>query len=229
MAFLVLIFVRGRKSQVQIGHLVLHSQAPLPLQGPDRLDVRLVPLGRILLEVDHDVRRIALPHHILHADHQGGGGGHHHQHHGGQDADIGEPHGILLHAVDHPGHADKMPCPVIIFPVFPQDLQKGDAPGGEEQIGPDDDQHHCHEEQQQGRHRVTDRDGDIISAAYRDQPRQSQKPSGGRLFLPRVPGLQQGDGIRHMDLPDGVDADQEENHREYLHCLPDDPCGYEKA
>ena len=59
---------------------------------------------------------------ILGAQIQAEGSGDHDQHHGGENANVGQAHGVALHAVEHAGHGDEMLGLVVVPFVFLQNL-----------------------------------------------------------------------------------------------------------
>ena len=101
-----------------------------------------------------------------------------------------------------------MPGPVIICLVLAQYLQKRDTPGRKQQISSDDHQYHRHEEQENGRDRIADSDGDIVTAAQRCDPRQGHDPLCLRFPFSRVPGPEQLNRVCPIDLPDGIKTDE---------------------
>ena len=121
---------------------------------------------------------------LLAASIQAHGGGNRNQHHGGENADVAQAHGILLHPIEHTGDGDKVPGFVVILLVFPQQLQKYNAAGGEQAIGAQHHQHHCHKEHQQCANGIFDGDGKEISCRQQKNAQNRQNPFGLGLPLP---------------------------------------------
>ena len=126
---------------------------------------------------------------------EGQGARDHHHHHGGQDADVGQPHGVALHAVEHPGYADEVAGLVVEPLVFPQQLQQGDAPGGEQAVGAHNHQQHRDEIEAHGHGGILGDHGDEVARPQADGPDHRHEPAGAGLLLPHVPAVEQLDGL----------------------------------
>ena len=129
--------------------------------------------------VDHaHIRGEQIAHDAVHSQIQGNSGGQDHQHHGGQDADVGQPHGVLLHAVNHPGNGDEVGGLVIISLALLKLLEHGDAARGKKQVGADDHQDDGDEEQGQGVQRPFHRHGQDVARSQGDEPGDGQQLPG---------------------------------------------------
>ena len=108
------------------------------------------------------------------ADVQAHTGGDHHQHRGGQDADVGQAHGVLLHPVEHAGNSDEVLGLVVIVLPLLHGLQEGNGAGGEEAVGTDDHQDHRQEKEHQGFQGRLGGDGNVIPCTQGDHPQDGQ-------------------------------------------------------
>ena len=150
---------------------------------------------------------------VVYAEPQGEGREDHHQHHGGKNGHVGQPHRVLLHAVDHAGHVDEMGgLAVVEAPVLPQQLQQGDAARREQQVRAENDADHRYKEKQHGSDRVRYGNADVVARAQKEQPQHGQQPVGPRLPFADLAAPQQLDGVGKMNLADGVEQDQQEDH-----------------
>ncbi len=213
----VLRITDGLKCEIRIVPFPCH-QKPALLPQPPYGFRRLLFLLFLPVEVKYIVPGITIPYNALHPRHQGSRRGNHHQYHGGQDTDICQPHRVLLHPVNHTGHAHKMLRAVIIFFIFPKHLQKGNASRSKQQIGPRDDQEYRHKKQQYGSDGVLGGNGDIIAAPQRSQSPDCQQPVGLWLPLPLTSGPQQPNGVRRTNLPDAVGVNQQKYSQEKGDC-----------
>ena len=81
--------------------------------------------------------------------------------------------------------------------VFPQHFQQGDASGGEQAVGADDDQDHRQEVKGHGQGGVLGGDGDEVAGAQAQCPHSGQQPAGAGLTLAHASAMKQLDGIGH--------------------------------
>ena len=139
-------------------------------------------------------------HDVLGAQVQGEGAGDHDHHHGGEDADVGQAHGILLHAVEHAGDADEVAGLVVEPLVGPQGLENEDAHGGEEAVGADDDQEHRHEVKGDGLHAVGGTQGDVVAGPQGENSQEGHEPLGPGLPLPHLAAVEELNGFGDPDL-----------------------------
>ena len=102
--------------------------------------------------------RIACIDHFFHTEHQRTRGRNHDEDHRGENTDICEADSVLFHAVEHAGHTGKMLYLIIVVLISTKHLQEDDTSGSEQQVGADDNQDHCKEEQSQRRDRILRRD-----------------------------------------------------------------------
>ena len=130
-------------------------------------------------------------HRIVHPDVHAEAGGEHHQHHGGEDADVGQAHGVLLHPVEHSRYADKVLGLVVVVFLFLQGLEQGNAPGGKQAVGADDHQHHRHEKEHDGVQRGLSGEGNEIPCPNGEDPQKGQELFGLGFLLPHVAPFQQ--------------------------------------
>ena len=122
---------------------------------------------------------------------QADGGGYRHQHHGGEDADVGQAHGVLLHPVQQPRHGGEVLGLVVVPGAVPQALQQGDGPGGEQAVGADHHQRHRQEEIGQGGKGVLYRQSGGIASPQSDGPQHHQQAAGPGLPLPGTGAVEQ--------------------------------------
>ena len=158
------------------------------------------------------VRRGADFHHALGAQVQRHGAGDHHQGHGAEDADVGKPHGVALHPVEHAGDGDKMAGLIVIALVLLENLQEGDAPSGEEAVGADDDEEHREKIVGEGLHGIGDPQSDIVPAAQGHKADERQKPLSLGLFFSGASLAHHGDGVLPSHA-DEVEDQVEQEHR----------------
>lgn len=146
-------------------------------------------------------QRVPVAQDVILPDIQGHSGGNGHQHHGRQDTDVGQPHRVLLHSIEHARHGDEVPRLIVKTLFALQGLEQRDAPGGEETVGADDDQDHRHKEQQQRVQRGFNGQRDKIPAAQGQQPDDQQGPLNTGFLLTLLAAAQQIDGVGQVNLP----------------------------
>ena len=100
------------------------GKAPGGVGGSLHLPQAVHGVPRLVFQVleELDVIRVHLIQGVLQADVHGDGGGDRHQHHGGEDADAGQAHGVLLHPVEKAGNGGEVPGLVVKFRVGPEAL-----------------------------------------------------------------------------------------------------------
>ena len=95
-----------------------------------------------------------------------------------------------------------------------QQFQNGDAAGGEQAVGADDDQHHGHEEEHQRFQRVLNGHGHQVTRAQRQDADQHQQPLGLWLALAHLVAAQKLHGAGKVYQADVVEQDEQEDGRE---------------
>ena len=103
---------------------------------------------------------------------------------------------------------------VIILLVFSQQFEKYNAAGGEQAIGAQNNQHHCHKEHHQRTDGVLDGDGKDISRSQENNAQYRQDPFGLWLPLPFAVAFQQGDDAGKVNLPEVVEINRQKNDGE---------------
>ena len=96
--------------------------------------------------------------------------------------------------------------------VLPQKLQQGDAARREQQVCAENDADHRYEEQQNGGDRIRHGNADVVARAQKERSQHGQQPVGFWLQLADLSSPQELDGLRQMNLADGVEQDQQEDH-----------------
>ena len=168
----------------------------------------------VFFRIDSQHIRVLIPQRVLGAHVQGNGGGKRHQNHGGQDTDVSQTDGILLHAEQHTGYQGEMLCLVIIDFVLSQKLQQHDAAGGKQTVGPDDDQNHRQKKQRNRAHGVFCGDGQIVASAHAHSAHKRHQQLGAGLPLPHVYAVQQLDGLCQVHGTEIVQQDQDKDAAE---------------
>ena len=175
--------------------------------GLPLLDVRQIAHRHV------DVAGILLVHNLRRPQVQGEGTGEHDHDHRTQDTDVGQTQGVLFHAVEHTADADETAGFVIEFLVAAQGLQEKDADGGEEAVGPDDDQKHRPEKEQHGLNGVLGGNG--VPAAQRDNAQQGEQPAGFGFPLPGGAAVEQLNGVGDTDFVEIAQQRHHQQHAEY--------------
>ena len=132
---------------------------------------------------------------VAKAEIQAYGGGYCDEHHGGEDADVGKPHGVLLHTVKHTGYSRKVLGLIIKSAIGAQTFQNGNGTGGKQTECADDNQKHCHEKQQHGGNGIFYGQGNPIAAQERHKTERCQDPFGAGLFFTGVVAVQKFNGL----------------------------------
>ena len=102
--------------------------------------------------------------------------GDHHQHHGGENADVGQSHGVAPHPVEHTGNADKVPGLIVVAFILPQRLQRHDADSREQGVGSNDHKDHRREVEREGHAGVIGKDGDGVAPAESQNAQDGHGP-----------------------------------------------------
>ena len=84
---------------------------------------------------------------------------------------------------------------VVKILVFPQQLQQGDAPGGEQAVGADDDQDDRQKIEGHGQGRVLGGDGDEVARPQAGGPDHCQQPAGAGFLFAHAAAMEQFDGV----------------------------------
>ena len=154
---------------------VRHGVPGLPVQILEELDV----VGEHLI------------HGPVQADVQADGSGHRHQNHGGEDADIGQTHGVLLHAVEQSGDSGKVICLVVKIPVGPQPFQQSDGPGGKQAVSAHHHQSYCRKEKGHGHDGAFHGKGEAVAPQQGREADEHQQPLGPGFPLSGVLAVKQ--------------------------------------
>ena len=103
---------------------------------------------------------------------------------------------------------------IVVVPVPFQQFQNGDAAGGEQAVGADDDQHHGYEEEHQRFQRVLDGHSHQVTRAQRQDADEYQQPLGLWLTLAHLVAAQKFHGAGKVYQTNVVEQDEQEDRRE---------------
>ena len=197
-----------------IKDVVFHGNAGLLLGLGDHILHLSAALLRGGEEAGADVVGIARLNDVVQPGVQADGAGHRHQHHGGENADVGKAHGVLLHAVEHTGHADEVVGPVIVVFALFQQLQHGDAPGQKQAVGADDNQNDGDEKDADRHYDLGGGQGDVVADAQCEHADDHQQPAGPGLLFAHIAAPEQLDGLGNDDLRQIGQQQEHENAAE---------------
>ena len=134
--------------------------------------------------------------------------------HGGQDADVGQSRGVLLHPVNEPRDGNEIAGLIIQAAVAPQRAQHEHAASRHQQMGRQNHQNDCRPEKCQRHDGLADRNGQIVRRAQHGHAQQGHGHGKARFFLALFLAPEQIDRRGELHLKEVVQRGQQKNRAE---------------